>query len=641
MHTRPSSGTRRARRRTGLTRSRRVALGAVFVLILIGAALVDLQFRGVANALAETDATTAASIASARNFMYGVVALVMVGVAVVGATVIKPAAETARDALEDLRQANADLDDALEAARDAARAKSEFVATMSHELRTPLNAVIGLSSLLVDTPLQPRQAMYVSTINRSGEALLGLINNVLDVSKIEAGKLELEFVDFDLRDLVEQTAETMALRAEAQNLDLATIVAADVPVTVRGDLGRLRQVLLNLLGNAIKFTQSGSVSIQVSKVPNGMVRLAVVDTGIGIPADRINRLFKAFSQVDASTTRRFGGTGLGLDISRRIVDLMRGTIGVTSEEGVGSTFFVEIPLDEIDVARTTELIALTQKRVLVVDDAEVVRRAVSDGIVALGAAVVEASNGNDALRRLRDAAAAGTAFDVAIVDWSLPDQDGATWAATLRADPVVGNTPVILLSSFANPMDAASAGRLRISATIPKPVRVRALHAALGGLTAGPKLAASDAPTLRVGTALPQWPGRRVLAADDNPVNIMVLKAMLDLHGVGADVAVDGNAVLEILKRSTYDLLLLDVHMPGMDGVTAATAIRQGEASAGSARLPIVALTASVTQDDRDACERAGMDDYVSKPIARDVLMQTLRRWLGEPDHESAGAPIM
>lgn len=281
-----------------------------------------------------------ARVQASRTLMHGVVALVLLGVVMVGVLILRPAVIGIREAVRHLRVANAELDVALEEARDAARLKSEFLATMSHELRTPLNAVIGLSGLLMDTDLDERQRTFASTVNRSGDALLGLINNILDLSKIDAGKLELETTDFDLRELVETTAETFALRAEGGNVDLATYVTPTLPVMLRGDPGRVRQVLLNLVGNALKFTDGGSVSVRVRNVTGGRVRFEVTDTGIGIPADKVGKLFQPFAQVDASTTRRFGGTGLGLDISRRLVEMMHGTIGVKSVLGEGSTFFL-------------------------------------------------------------------------------------------------------------------------------------------------------------------------------------------------------------------------------------------------------------------------------------------------------------
>ena len=589
--------------------------------------------------LASTDSVTSVLTAEAgrrvreaRTRMYIVVGLVLIGLVAVGVVVLRPAVQGIRASVGELRRANADLDLARVEAEDAARMKSEFLATMSHELRTPLNAVIGLSGLLADTSLDERQRVFVSTINHSGEALLDLINNVLDFSKIDAGKLEFETIDFDLHELVETSAETLALRAEGRGVELATFVAPAVPVAVRGDPGRIRQVLMNLLGNALKFTERGAVVVRVRTAVAGRLRFEVTDTGIGIPADKIDRLFKPFSQVDASTTRQFGGTGLGLDISRRLVELMQGTIGVESTPGVGSIFHFELPLGAAAVApNADDTGALTGRRVLLVDDTDANRLLLREIVSGWGMRPVDVATPGAALDALREAAGRGAPFDIALLDWQMPGMDGYALAAEIRRTAAISRTPLILLSSFTHQGDRDEMAAAGFRATLAKPVRQRPLLSALKTALEPAAWTGSGTPGTAAGPRAARWPGRRVLVADDNPVNVLVLKAMLEQHGVQADVAADGVEVLEAVKRAPYDLILMDVYMPRLDGLGATRALRSAERSRGTHRTTVIAVTASVTQDDRAACLAAEMDDYVSKPVARDVLAGTLDRWFSPP----------
>ena len=619
-----------------------------------GLLAVESAFRSRTDStLSVLGAESAKNVTGARSLMHIVVALVMLGLVGVGWLILRPAVAGIRDGVAHLRRTNAELDVALQEARDAARVKSEFLATMSHELRTPLNAVIGLSGLLMDTRLDDRQKVFASTVNRSGDALLGLINNILDLSKIDAGKLELEVTDFDVRELVESTAETFALRAEGGNVDLATYVTPTLPVLLRGDPGRIRQVLLNLVGNALKFTDGGSVAVRVHNVTGGRVRFEVTDTGIGIPADKIGKLFQPFSQVDASTTRRFGGTGLGLDISRRLVDMMHGTIGVESVEGKGSTFFFELPLAAAALhGREEHQLVLTGKRVLVVDDTAANRLLLREIATGWGMHSEEVEGPKPALDALRDAAGRNEPFDVALVDWQMPGMDGYGLAEAIRNDSTIAQTPLIMLSSFTHQPDADEAAAARFAATVSKPIRQRPLlHALSTALAAAPagagRAMASVASSVGASGAaagggggtpgpaprgtMPRWSGQRVLVADDNPVNVLVLKAMLERHGIRADVAADGEEVLEAVRRTPYALILMDVYMPRLDGLGATRGVREFESANGRPRTPIVACTASVTQDDRNDCIAAGMDDYVSKPVARDILSRVLVQWLGAP----------
>jgi signal transduction histidine kinase/DNA-binding response OmpR family regulator len=581
-------------------------------------------------------ATTALSADASRRVeqtkmvVAGIALTVLLGIIGIWLFILRPSAAIVRDSVAELREKNVALDRSLVAAEHAAKVKSEFLATVSHELRTPLNAVIGLSGLLVDTPLDARQRVFVSTINHSGEALLGLINNILDLAKIEAGKLELEVLDFDVRELVETAAETLAFRAEGERIELATNVASDVPSLVSGDQGRVRQVLMNLLGNAVKFTERGSVVIRVSRTDAGLVRFAVTDTGVGVTAEQSARLFQPFSQADASTTRRFGGTGLGLDISRRLVELMGGTIGLTSEPGKGSTFYFDLPLWPVE-DRVEDISLLVGRRILIVDDLAANRLLLREIVLGWKMSPDEAVDAESALRALRDAAAGGHAYDAALLDFEMPGTDGYGLARLIREDAAIADTPLILISSYSDSGDPARVAAAGFSATMSKPLRqgplLRALAAALAPVDAR---RATTSP-VSAEREIPHWSGRRALVADDNPVNILVLKALLEQRGIRADAAGDGVEAVEALARAQYDVVLMDVHMPRMDGLSATRAIRADERVRGAVPVRIVGVTASVGEDDRRACLDAGMDDYLGKPITREGLDATLRASLGEP----------
>jgi len=553
--------------------------------------------------------------------------------------ILAPAAELVRRALRELQETNASLDTALVEAHAATRLKGEFLATMSHELRTPLNAVIGLSGLLAETKLDERQRRFTDTIGASGEALLHVINDILDFSKIEAGKLELEAVEFDVRELVESTVETMALRAEDKGLELATVIEPEVPESVRGDAGRVRQVLTNFLGNALKFTERGNVVVQVSAPASGVLRVAVADTGIGIAPAALDRLFAAFTQADASTTRRFGGTGLGLSISRKLVELMGGHVGVSSVEGEGSTFTFELPLPTVAAFESTGSGAAIAPglRVLVVDDLEANRMVVTNALARWQADVHEAASAADALELVAADRAAGEPFEVVIVDWQMPRMDGIEFAARLRADPArYGSPRLILLSSFGRGESGADEARdAGFDAWLSKPVRLRvlrrAIRRALGVVPSpGAPESTSEAAASEAAATPAQWHAR-ALVADDNPVNTMVLQSMLRRYGLHTDAVADGEEALAALERGTYDLVFLDVHMPVMDGLTAARTLRTSEAHDGRRRTPLIACTASVLASDLEACREAGMDDVIAKPIPLPSLHAMLSRWLGSP----------
>jgi len=543
--------------------------------------------------------------------------------------ILSPAARLVGRTLDDLQASNASLDAALVDAQAATRMKAEFLATMSHELRTPLNAVIGLSGLLAETKLDERQHRFADTINASGEALLHVINDILDFSKIEAGRVELESVEFDLRELVESTVETLALRADGRGLDLVALITPDVPDVVRGDAGRIRQVLTNFLGNALKFTEKGSVIVRVTVPAPGRVRLEVSDTGIGISPATLEHLFTAFTQADSSTTRRFGGTGLGLSISRRLIELTGGRVGAESVEGSGSTFWFEVPLPTIASAEATGPTPIVGRglRVLVVDDLAANRMVVTHALARWKADVVEGASATDALNLVAADQAAGKPFTVVIVDWQMPGVDGIEFATRLRADPAHYGTPkLVLLSSFSRGQQGADEARAAgFDAWLAKPVRLRALRGTIRRVLG--VQAVADAADVQPPTRA-RWHAR-ALVADDNPVNTMVLQSMLRRFGLRADTVADGHEALVALERGAYDLVFLDVHMPVMDGLSAARQIRDDETHRDGHHTPLIACTASVLDADIEACRAAGMDDFIPKPVPLWMLQTLLERWLG------------
>ncbi|MDN2568362.1 response regulator [Aquibium sp. A9E412] len=578
--------------------------------------------------------------------------------ALIGSRVFVPMMRRITDAQAALEEVNASLDAARRTAESADRAKSEFLANMSHEIRTPMNGVMGMAELLSRTELDQRQRMFVDVVVKSGNALLTIINDILDFSKIDAGQLTLEPAPFRLGEAIEDVATLVSTRVAEKDLELIVRVDPDLPVSYVGDVGRFRQIATNLVGNAVKFTETGHVLVDVSGTVEGetaAITVRVEDTGIGIPAEKLSGVFEKFAQVDSSSTRRHEGTGLGLAIAARLVELMGGRIGADSTVGSGSTFWFTLPLpiDRADARPRPVPIDVSGARVLAVDDNPINRSILLEQLRSWGFDCAAAENGEVGLAFLRRAAELGATVDCVVLDYQMPGMNGAEVARAIKADPRLAGIPVVLLTS----VDQVEIGRLAsecgVAAQLNKPARSSALletlvavmQAARHGGDGAP--AFSLAPVPAVATPHRERPPRTaqrreaaagldVLVAEDNEVNQLVFSQILDGLGLGYRIVANGKAAVDLHRALSPRLVLMDVSMPEMNGFEATRAIRAAEMGTGR-HTPIIGITAHALKGDREKCMEAGMDDYLSKPISPDRLAAKIDLWRApEPQARSA-----
>jgi len=542
--------------------------------------------------------------------------------------------------ISDLKKTQTALKEAKEKAETANRSKSQFLANMSHEIRTPMNAVIGMTELVLKTDLNDKQRRFLETVNRSGESLLDIINDILDFSKIEAGKLVMERIGFDLHQVVEDVVEGHYPQSQDKGLELACVIEQEVPRNVKGDPGRVRQILVNLVGNAVKFTEKGEVVVRVLTAEDRentvLIRFEVTDTGVGVEPEARKRIFEHFSQADGSMTRRFGGTGLGLTIAKQLTRLMEGDIGIESTPGKGSTFWLTVKLEK-QSATAESLVTpshdLQGIRVLVVDDNATNRDILHEQCTGWGMVCDTAENGPQALDMIRSVALRGDAYQIAILDMMMPDMDGMQLAEAIKVDPAIADVRLLILTSIGLRGDAEMVRTAGVEAYLIKPVRQSELYNCIS--TVMGKTSKDGSSQLVTRHSLAEGEIRfqgKILLAEDTLFNQEVAREMIESVGCHVDIVDNGLKAVEAVSSMQYDLIFMDCQMPEVDGYEATKAIRQREKiESPDQHIPIVALTAHAMAGDREKCLTAGMDDYLTKPFKQKELKNVLERWLFEP----------